>query len=118
MSTRLLVAPSLDRVADVCGPTTRDLLKQRFDVTRNDGPELSLSQLAAMLGGGEVLRTSWSSPSLSSEVLAANPELRMVGARAVDSSGTICLSAQYTDPYLDTQAQVSADLLYAREIFG
>lgn len=39
-------------------------------------------------------------------------------ARAVEFNSTICLSAQYTDPHLGTQAQASADLKYAREVFA
>lgn len=82
MRERVFIASSPDRVTDVCSTACRELLTERFDVTWNDGPELSAEQLADRLPGIAVLLTSWGSPSLDQGILDAGTDLKAIGHAA------------------------------------
>lgn len=82
MKPKVFVAPSPDRVKDTCNDACRSLLEEHFEVSWNDGPELSAKELVEKLNGVEILLTSWGSPALDESALKALPQLRLIGHAA------------------------------------
>ncbi|WP_433002213.1 hydroxyacid dehydrogenase [Kribbella sp. CA-294648] len=66
---KLAVVMTPERADDVCGPETRELLAQRFDV-RWAGSDLSPDAVASLIGGSDVVLTSWGTPHLGKELWA------------------------------------------------
>lgn len=82
--TTLVMAMNPERAADVCCPETRIRLEQRFDV-RWGTEGFGVDELKRLLPGSDVVVTSWGTPTLTAEMLAA-PDAPKVVAHA---AGTI-----------------------------
>jgi phosphoglycerate dehydrogenase-like enzyme len=67
--SRLTVAMTPQRAADVCDIETRRLLDDRFEVTWA-GPELDAGKLADLVSGSDVVLTSWGTPPLDAAIWA------------------------------------------------
>ena len=79
----IVVAPSADRLADVCTPACRALIDEHFTpIWNTTGRELRADELIERLPGAAALLTSWRSPSLDVAALNAAPTLRAVGHAA------------------------------------
>jgi phosphoglycerate dehydrogenase-like enzyme len=80
---RLAVAITPSRLADVCDPSTRELIGTRFDA-RFAADDLSAPALADLLDGADVVLTSWGTPRLTADLLArtADPARLVVGHAA------------------------------------
>ncbi len=66
--TRLAVAMTPDRFADVCDPATERALESSFEVVRSDG-DLGGAAVTRLLADADVVLTSWGSPRLTEETL-------------------------------------------------
>jgi phosphoglycerate dehydrogenase-like enzyme len=80
---KALILPSEQRLEDVFTPEAIAEADKHFDAVWNRlGREYTADELAAMIGEADVIITSWGSPSITEEMLAKAPKLKMVGHAA------------------------------------
>ena len=80
---KALVLPSAPRLGNVCPPEVKNLIAGYFDARFNlTDKDYSKDEQDAMIGGADVILTSWGSPVLDMESLAKAPSLKYVGHAA------------------------------------
>lgn len=83
MQRRILIAPPDRLRSSIMNDSGRDLLLREFDVTWNDlDRDYTAAELAALLPSYDALITSWGTPALTDEMLAAAPRLKAVAHAA------------------------------------
>ncbi|WP_329457868.1 hydroxyacid dehydrogenase [Streptomyces sp. NBC_01497] len=89
--SKLAVAMTPERAADVCGPDARRLIEEHFDVTwaeqemsarERAAGELTWDVVARLAAGRDVLLTSWGTPHLDSSLWADGGGPRVVAHAA------------------------------------
>lgn len=78
--TRLAMALTPTRAADVCDPDTRDLINNSFDAVWGS-EDLDLAEVRRLADGAEVLITSWGTPHLPADLFGTSGP-RIVGHAA------------------------------------
>jgi len=80
---KALVLPAAPQLEKVCPPEVRALIAEYFDACFNlTGNEYAKGEQDALLGGAEVLLTTWGSPVLDADSLARAPMLKYIGHAA------------------------------------
>ncbi len=79
--TRLAMAMTPTRAADVCDDETRALLEERFEVSWGSDT-LDAAELVRLTEGAEVLITSWGTPPIPPELFADAKNLKIVAHAA------------------------------------
>jgi len=79
--TTLVMAMTPDRASDVCCTSTRRHLEERFDVRWGTG-DFGVDELKRLLPGSDVVVTSWGTPTLTADMLAAKDAPKVVAHAA------------------------------------